>query len=116
MKGLNPLTLNFKPAVYRKAVGVDHVSITPPDIHGNSCAIVVVEFPQVYAATTYDAETVARTLIKHYCTFGVFDELYSDPGSSFLSNVVVRLNKLLGVQQKISLVGRHESNGVESVK
>ena len=70
-------------------------------------------FPQAYAAKDYSAETAAKVLFKHYVTFGVFDELASDPGSSFMSDVVSQLNQWLGVRHKVSLVERHESNGCE---
>jgi hypothetical protein len=55
-------------------------------------------------------------LFKHYCTFGSYDSIFSDPGSSFTSDVVVNhLNQWIGVPHKISVIGRHESNGTEHV-
>jgi hypothetical protein len=50
---------------------------------------------------------------RYFCTFGVFEELASDPGSDLMSDVVAQLNSWLGVAHKVSLVDRHESNGVE---
>jgi RNase H-like domain found in reverse transcriptase len=115
--GLPPMTLSLKPDEYRSAVGVDHVTITPADEAGNTCIILVVEhfshFPQAYAARDYSAESVARALFKHFCTFGCFDTLCSDPGSAFMSEVVQHLNRWLGIRHKVSLIGRHESNGCE---
>ena len=85
--GLPPLTLSLKPESFRSAVGVDHVTVTPPDEAGNTCLILIVEhfshFPQAYAAKDYSSETVARALFKHFCTFGCYDTLCSDPGSAF---------------------------------
>jgi hypothetical protein len=43
----------------------------------------------------------------------MFDEVYSDPGSDLTSEAVKQLNDWLGVSHKVSLVDRHESNGVE---
>ena len=119
--GLPAVTLSLKPETYRSAVGIDHVSVTPADEYGNTCAILIVEhyshFPQAYAAKDYTADTVARTLFKQFCTFGCFDVICSDPGSAFMAEVVLALNRWLGVRHKVSLVGRHESNGCEgSVK
>jgi hypothetical protein len=55
-------------------------------------------------------------LFKHYCTFGSYcDSIDSDPGSSFTSDVVNHLNQWIGVPHKISVIGRHESNGTEHV-
>ena len=117
IKGLPARTLSLKPDTYRRTIGIDHVTITPADKHGNCCAILLVEhfshYPYVYAAKDYSAETVAITLFKHYTTAGVFDQLASDPASNFMSEVVKQLNKYFGVVHKVSLVGRHQSNGCE---
>jgi len=43
----------------------------------------------------------------------MFDELWSDPGANFMSEVVSKLSEWMGVRRVISLVDRHESNGVE---
>lgn len=117
IKGLKSEALTLKPDTYRRTIGIDHVSVTPADKNGNKCVILIVEhfahFPQAYAAPDYSAETVAKILFKHICTFGMFDQIASDPGSSFLSDVVQSLNKWLGFNHKVSLIGRHESNGCE---
>ena len=114
IKGLPARTLSLKPETYRHAVGVDHVSITPEDRHGNKAIILIVEhfshFPQAYAVKSYDADTLATILFRHYCTFGVFDALVSDPGSAMMGDSVKQLNQCLGVQHRVSLVKRHESN------
>jgi hypothetical protein len=118
IEGLRESILTLKPDTYRRRIGVDHVTVTPADEAGNTVIILLVEhwshFPQAYAAKDYTAETVAATLFEHTCTFGLFDELASDPGSAFMSEVVGYLLKWLGINHKISLVGRHESNGCEA--
>ena len=117
IKGLPERILTLKTNTYRRTVGVDHVSVTPADQNGNVCAIMIVEhwshFPQAYPAKSYDEETVARTLFRHFCTFGAFDEVASDPGSAFMSKVMAQLCAWLPMRHKVSLVGRHESNGCE---
>ena len=70
-------------------------------------------FPQAHPAKDYSAETLAKVLFKHFCTFGMFDEVVSDPGSALMSEAIAQLNKWLGIRHKVSLVGRHESNGCE---
>jgi hypothetical protein len=65
------------------------------------------------AAKTYDATTIATALFVFFCTFGLYDELWSDPGSDLMSRVVAQLNQWLGVKHVFSLVDRHQSNGVE---
>ena len=118
IKGLREKILTLKPDTYRRVIGVDHVTMTPTDEAGNTCIILLVEhwshFPQAYPAKDYTAETVATVLFKHTCTFGLFDALASDPGSAFMAEVVQHLLKFLGIRHKVSLVGRHESNGCEA--
>ena len=45
--------------------------------------------------------------------FGLFEEIWSDQGSDFTSNLIKQLNKYLGINHLFSLVDRHESCGVE---
>ena len=56
---------------------------------------------------------VVKVLFHHFCTFGFFDEIWSDPGSDFMSQVVKLLNQWFGIRHVVSLVDRHQSNGVE---
>lgn len=118
IKGLQERILSLKPDTYRRIIGIDHVTMTPTDEYGNTCIILIVEhwshFPQAYPAKDYTAETVGTVLFKHICTFGLFDGVASDPGSAFMAEVVQHLLKWLGMKHKVSLVGRHESNGCEA--
>lgn len=116
-KPIEPLTLTLKPDTYRRTLGLDHTTVTPEDVNGNKCAVLTVEhfshLPTIYAAKDYGSETLARIVFRHYCAAGTFDQLAMDPGSANCSEIVKRLNELLGVTSKYSLVERHESNGVE---
>jgi transposase InsO family protein len=50
------------------------------------------------------AETVARTLVEHLITcHGVLEQLLSDRGSNFLSELVQEICKLLGIERKKTL-------------
>ena len=104
---------------HKRTIGIDHVTVTPHDEDGYVGLLLIVEldtkFPQAYPIRDYTAHTVATTLFKHYCTFGTFDAILSDPGSSLLADTVKQLNAWLGVKQLVSLIGRHESNGTEHV-
>ena len=117
VRGLPAQTLSLKPLTYRRTIGVDHLTVTPMDSNGNTCVILLVEhyshFPQAYPAKDYTAVTVAKALFKHFCTFGMFDQIASDPGSAFMSEVVQLLLQWLGLAHKVSLIQRHESNGCE---
>jgi hypothetical protein len=113
---IQPQTRTLKKGEYRRTIGVDHFTVAK-DRNENVCCIMITEhfshFPYEYAAKSYDADTLARVLFKHYCTFGIFQEIAMDPGSANMSKVVTQLNSWLGVNPKVSLVARHESNGCE---
>ena len=93
------------------------ISFRAVDEAGNTCLIVIVVFYTKYVWATpakeYTAHTVASALFTFFCTFGVYDELWSDPGSDLMAEVVQKLTEWMGVKRVISLVDRHESNGVE---
>jgi len=114
---LEEIGTHLKPPHSRARVGFDGLTITPPDAQGNTHLIVIVDHFKKYAwgwvAKDYSAISIATALFVYYCTFGVFDEVYTDPGSNILSEVVEQLNKWLQVKHVVSLVDRHESNGVE---
>lgn len=114
---IRPVYRHLKPPTLRSSVGVDHLTVTPMDEYGNTVLIAVVEqfshFCAVYPAKDYSAVTAAKCLLQFFTSYGVYDHLLSDPGSAFMSDVVKQLNEWLGIRHKVSLVDRHESNGVE---
>jgi len=115
--GIEPVVRHLKPPHQRSRIGVDRLTVTPPDDRGNCNLIVIVEhftkYVSAYPATDYTALTLAKCLFSHFCTFGLFDELWSDPGSDLMSEVIIHLNEWFGIRHVVSLVDRHESNGVE---
>ena len=114
---IEAVTRHLKPPHHRSRIGVDRLTVTPVDKLGNSNLIVVVEhytkFVSAYPAPDYTATSLATALFQHVCTFGLFDELWSDPGSDLMSETVAKLNEWIGIKHVVSLVDRHESNGVE---
>jgi hypothetical protein len=114
---LTSQNLTLKPPYYRKRVGIDTLTITPVDKFGNGLAIVIVEhfskFVTIYPCPDHTAEHTARALFSHYVAYGKFEQVISDPGSDLMSATIVLLNEWLGQEKLVSLVERHESNGVE---
>jgi hypothetical protein len=114
---LKPIYRHIKPEHQRSRVGVDRLTVTPKDDMGNDTAIVIVEhftkFVAVYPDKEYTGESIARALMRFFASYGLFDELISDPGSDIMSRVVSQLNKWLGIRHVVSLVDWHQSNGVE---
>jgi hypothetical protein len=114
---IKPVVRHIKPLNRRAVIGVDTLTVTPKDTLGNSYIIVMVnhhtKHAAGYPAKTKDAVTMATALFVYFCTYGMFDSIMSDPGSDLMSQVVAQLNKYLGIRHTVSLVDRHESNGVE---
>ena len=114
---VEPIVRHIKPKYMRRRVGVDELTVTPADKHGNCKLLIIVnhwsKHADGYPANSYTAPAVAAALFRYFATWGGFEELASDPGSSFMSDVVAQLNSWLGISHRVSLVDRHESNGVE---
>jgi hypothetical protein len=112
-----PQILNLMPPHQRRTLGVDGLTVTPTDRHGNSYVVVLVvhatKLTGLYAFKTKDALSTATAIFLFIVTYGLFDELASDPGSDLTSEVVEHLTRWLGMGHKFSLVDRHQSNGVE---
>ena len=104
---------------HTRFIGIDHVTITPYDEDGYVGLLLVVEhdtkYPVAYPVRDYPATTVVTVFFKHFCILGSFDFIYSDPDSSPMSNIVSDLSTWLGIQHRVSLIGRHESYGAEHV-
>jgi len=114
---LQPLYRTLKTADKRKMVGVDTLTVTPPDKWGNQYVIVVVvhatKLVALYPTAGKGAIDTATALFKFFSTYGVYENLISDPGSDLMSEVVAQLTAWFGIRHVFSLVDRHESNGVE---
>lgn len=114
---IRPMVKHLKPEHLHSAIGADVLTITPEDEFGNKCLIVIVnhftKLVFLYAAKTHNAINMATALFVYISIYGLVDILYSDPGSDLMSEAVEQLNKWLGIRHKVSLVDRHQSNGVE---
>lgn len=117
MDTLPAITRHLKVDGNRSVVGVDTLTITPPDRLGNKYLVVLVnhftKFTALYPTADKTAITLARALMQYFATYGLVEKVLSDPGSDLMSKVVAQLNRWLGVTHTVSLVDRHESNGVE---
>ncbi len=115
---IEPVIRHLRPPRPRETVGIDMIHMSP-DTNGNQYAHVLVnhfsKFVLIVATKTADAIDAARAILKYKSTIGPVRVLMSDPGSNYTSQVVLELNKMLGIAHRVSLVDRHESNGVEPV-
>ena len=114
---VEPVYRHLKKAHSRGAVGVDLLTVTPVDEAGNTCLIVIVVFYTKYVWATpakeYTAHTVAVALFTFFCTFGMYDELWSDPGSDLMAEVVQKLSGCCTVLQVICSQLLRDCLGVE---
>jgi hypothetical protein len=115
--GIEPIVRVLKPEHRRSVVGVDTLTVTPPDEDGYSYIIVIVnhftKFSYLYPTKNKDATSIAEALFSYFCNFGLVDSILTDPGTEFMNEVVATLHKYLGVKHVFSLVQRHQSNGAE---
>jgi len=114
---LQPLYRTLKTDHKRKMVGMDTLTVTPPDKFGNKYINTVVvhatKLVGLYPCAEKTALNSALALFEFFATYGVYENLISDPGSDLTSEVVKQLTDWYGVRHVFSLVDRHESNGVE---
>ena len=89
----------------------------PKDVNGNNYAHIIVnhfsKYIFIHPAPSQNAKDAARAILRYRAIVGPVQAIISDPGSNYQSEVVKELNSVLGFAQKVSLVDRHESNGVE---
>jgi hypothetical protein len=114
---IRPVVRHLKPEFKRSAIGIDTLTVTPKDKFGNSYIDVIVvfgtKFTVLYPKSEHSGQSIATSIFQFLCTYGLYDSLVSDPGSDLMSEVVEHLNKWFGIQHVVSLVDRHQSNGVE---
>lgn len=114
---IKPVIRTVVPPANRFRVGIDLLTVTPQDSAGNVVCIVVVNLRTklcaIYPSSSYSAEAVAAALMRYICTYGLVDEVVTDPGSHFMNQVIETLNGWLGIRHIVSLVDVHESCGVE---
>ena len=107
----------LQPSHARALVGIDVLTVSPKDELNNEYIIVIVniftKYTALYPSPTKDEIAQAQALFQYACTFGLFDVLVSDPGSEYTGRIIAQLTKWLNIHHRISLVDRHQSNGVE---
>lgn len=91
-------------------VGVDVLQL-PPTFEGNKYAIVFMDYftkwPEVFATDDQSATTIARLLVEEIVArHGVPEQLLSDRGQNFLSELVSAVCELLGIE-KLNTSGYH---------
>eukprot|EP01034_Spumella_vulgaris_P022119 gene22119-28222_t len=106
----------LRAAHHRSSLGIDTLKVAL-DKHGNQYILCLINFYtklcRLYAVKDKEAITTAQCIFDYICTFGSIDELRSDPGSDFTSEVVAHLLKWLGPTRSFTLVDNPQADGVE---
>ena len=70
--------------------------MTPESVDGYKYLDVMVDLfshhVQIYPRKSHDALSLAQNLFTYYTTWGIYDEIITDPGSDILSDAVITLN------------------------
>ena len=93
---VEPVYRHLKKSHSCGAVGVDLLTVTPVDEAGYTCLIVIVVFYTKYVWGHLQRSIpriLWRWLFTFFCTFGMYDELWSDPGSDLMAEVVQKLSE-----------------------
>jgi len=115
---VQPVIRHIKPAHQRSAAGIDVLTVSPTDARGYNYCIVIVnlytKLTQIYPTKDATGKTMALCLFDFLTSYGLVDEIHSDPGSDLSSKVVQELESWFGINHVFGLVDRHTSSGVES--
>ena len=107
----------LKSTHFRHFIGFDTLTVSPVDKDGHCCIHVARLLPSritgLYPAKDYHAIGVAHALFDFFTTYGITDVLITDPGSNITAEVTQQLLQWFGIDHRLSLVDRHESNLVE---
>ena len=116
---LFPQYRTIKSLAFRRAVGVDHVTMQPASKNGYKGITVIVNLfsghTELYPYKNSTAEHDAVCLHDYFSRYGRFDEVHTDPGTDFKAKILDQFNRWYGITHIFSLIDRHESNGCERV-
>ena len=101
---LEPVVRHLKLPNLRKHIGIDNLMVTPVDKNGKDHLLVEVshfsKHVWVISAARMDEVTCATSLLVYVSLFGLFEEIWSDPGSDFMTKEVRQFNLYLGMKHK----------------
>jgi len=100
-----------------QTVAVDLVGPMPMSTHGNSCILVLTDhftrWADALAIPDASTPTVARALDQHvFCYFGLPEQIHTDQGAQFQSQLMRNLCWVWGVNQSRTTPYHPQGNGV----
>ena len=116
---VNPVPLQPMPVIDTpfQRVGIDLVGpITPVSDRGHRYILTCVDFttryPEAVALKNIDTQTVAEALLGIFSRVGIPDEILSDQGTQFMSDLMKEVMRLLSVKQLHSTPYHAQTNGL----
>ena len=95
---------------------IDYIEGLPQDDLGYSHIAVVIDcfsrYCTLFPMKTTKASELARALLSHGCLFGIPDNIVTDKGPAFTSEVFSDLMLLLGIKHHKTLTGSKEETGI----
>jgi transposase InsO family protein len=97
-------------------LNIDTIGPLPPDEHGNTYIIVVVDvfsrFVELYPASDATAMSAAKAVIQWIGRYGIPGEILTDNGTQYTADVIAQLCNLLRVEHLTILPYSHEENAI----
>ena len=99
---------------HRHAVDVLQLPLTA---RGNQYVVIFMDYftkwPEAFAVSDQSAETIAKLFTEEImCRHGIPEELLSDQGANFLSNLIQELCKILGMRKLNTSSYHPQTNGM----
>ena len=92
---ITPTVRHLKPAHARSRMGMDLLTVTPTDKLGNTYIHVIgnhfTHHIGLYPSKDKTAVAAATAIFQHVCNFGMTEELITDPGSDYTSEMMAHL-------------------------
>jgi transposase InsO family protein len=97
-------------------VNIDTIGPLPPDVHGNTYIIVLVDvfsrFVELYAAPDATALSAAKAVVQWIGRYGNPGEILTDNGTQYTADVISQLCDLIRVDHLTILPYSHEENAI----
>ena len=110
LKPIPPMSTPFR------KIGIDIAGPLPRTYSGNRYVLTVVDYatryPEAFAIPSQTAEVVADALIELFSRVGIPDELVSDQGTCFMSELMKQLCRNLNINKLRSSPYHPETNGL----
>ena len=112
---LSKYTLSVTSGPMRR-LSIDTVGPFPVDDEGNMYILVVIDnfsrYTTLWPTKDQTGMSAAKALLKHTGVYGTPDEIQSDGGPQFYSEMVTALYNITGIQKLKSAPYSHEENGI----